>query len=241
MHAQGNRASGTSWRQVGGMAAVFLVALVTLSGVAFPQGEIPEAPAPGAALSTILDKLHGALDALDDRVDGVGWTGLADQLKEIRAVLEGLIRDVATPPTAGAEAPSLKQEVVTLDLLLHRLLDTLERLAEQTGPADAASLARERAKEAMAELRTYLEGYLRGVSSSLDRGQLALLERVARALLEEIGQRVARQSPSTQPGNPQEPRLDLLTKEISGLLERLDRFILHASVLPRAEGPATAP
>ncbi len=236
-----SRASKTSWRRAVGVALVFLVALVTLPAVALPQGAIAEAPASGAALSGILDKLHVALDALDARVDGVGWTGLADQLKEIRAVLEGLIRDVETPPAAGAEVPSLREEVITLDHLLHRLLDTLERLADRAGPANTPSGARERAKETMAELRTYLEGYLRGASSSLDRGQMALLERAARALLAEIGQRVVRQPPSTPPGNPQEPHLELLSREISGLVERLDQFILHAFVLPRAEGPTTLP
>jgi len=241
MYSRTNRASGIGWRQVMGTAAVFLVALVTLSTVALGQGETPQAPAPGSRLAVILDKLHGALDALDDRVDGVGWTGLVDQLKEIRASLERLIQEVGTPKAAGAEAPSIKEEVVKLDLLLHRLLDTLERLADRTSPATSPSPARDRAKETMAELRTYLEGYLRGVSSSLDRGQVAELERLARALLEEIGQRIARQAPSAQPGNPQEPRLELLTTEIRELLARLDQFILHAFALPPADKRPTTP
>ena len=76
MYSRTNRASGISWRQVMGTAAVFLVALVTLSTVALGQGETPQAPAPGSRLAVILDKLHGALDALDDRATasaGPAW------------------------------------------------------------------------------------------------------------------------------------------------------------------------
>lgn len=241
MHQQGTQKTRLGWGRGLGTVVLLILAVATLSIAAWAKDGAAQPPASGSPLAAMLEKLHGALAALDDRVDAVGWTGLAQPLEGTRALLDTLIQELGAAPQPGRDPPAIKDEVIKLDGLLHRLLDALERLADGGGPASGRSPAQTPAEETIAELRTYLEGYPRDVSASLDRVQLAELERAARALLEEIGRRITGSLPPAPTAKSQEPRLDLLTKEIGDLLERLDQFILHAFVLPRSDGPATAP
>ena len=242
MHARresGTRPGTNQW--LGVVLVALLAALAVLPVAGLAQDQAAKAPAPASALPAILDRLRGALDALDDRADGVGWTGLRKELEEVRALLEKLTQELGTPPASGQEPPSVREEVVKLDLLLRRLVETLERFADRAEPDRGSSVARQEAKETLAELRTWVEGYVSGVTARLDRLEPSEFERLARGLLKEVEERLAENARPGASGAQLDPKLEGLVREIERLLNRLNEFILRSFVLSPREGVTTRP
>ena len=243
MHARresGTRPGTNQW--LGVVLVALLAALAVLPVAGLAQDQAAKAPAPASALPAILDRLHGALDALDDRAaDGVGWTGLRKELEEVRALLEKLTQELGTPPASGQEPPSVREEVVKLDLRRRRLVETLERFADRAEPDRGSSAARQEAKETLAELRTWVEGYVSGVTARLDRLEPSEFERLARGLLKEVEERLAENARPGAGGARLDPKLEGLVREIERLLDRLNEFVLRSFVPSPREGATTRP
>ncbi len=150
--------------------------------------------------------------------------------------MENLLADLETPPAVDQEAPTRKEQIIKLDLTLHRLVVLLERIAAANDPDPSP-----KARETIAELRIWIDGYIAGATANMDRIEAREFERMSKALLGEVGKHLAHIAQQAQPNTPEKDRLDLVIERIEALLVQLDRFIIRAFGRPAVVRPPHQP
>ena len=220
------------WRNRGSKAisrnrAVMSVLLIALaSTILLPLTGIAQddAVAPGRhevaieGLNRILNKLEQEITHLQS----ADFPALEERLEGISLLLENLLADLEPPPVADQEGPTRKEQIIKLDLALHRLVTMLERIAAANEPDPSP-----KARETIAELRIWIDGYIAGVTADMDRIEAREFERMSKALLGEVGKHLARIAQQARPNAPEKDRLDLVIERIETLLARLDRYIIR--------------
>ncbi|UCF10731.1 MAG: hypothetical protein JSW65_03380, partial [Candidatus Bipolaricaulota bacterium] len=141
------------------LAVLFLSAIVLFAAVpastALAQEEPARPDSPIEALEGILIRLQEALVRLDE----VEIPALEEQLEAIVGLLAALLEQLeGEAPEPTEEGPTLREQVVRLDLMLHRLVETLERLARRQQAAEPPSPTEIRAREAVEELKIWVKG-----------------------------------------------------------------------------------
>jgi len=63
-------------------------------------------------------------------LSGEKFPALKDQLDSISTLLDDLVSSLKTPPSADKERPTAKEQALKLNLMLHRLVIILERIAD---------------------------------------------------------------------------------------------------------------
>lgn len=182
-------------------------------------------------LTTILNKLDQELDQLS----GDKFPALKDQLDAISSLLDDLISSLTTPPSADKEGPTMKTQAIKLDLMLHRLVAILERIADTNNPAPTPPQAK--ARDTIADLRVWINGYIEGATAEMGPIAARRYEEMARTLLTDVGKHLAKIAAQARPKTQEPSRLDVIIEHIRGQLRLLDRFILRnfrvAQRLPR--------
>ena len=234
------------WRNRGSKAisrnrAIMSVLLIALaSTILLPLTGIAQddAVAPGRrevaieGLNRILNKLEQEITHLQN----ADFPALKERLEEISLLLENLLADLETPPAADQEGPTRKEQIIKLDLTLHRLVMLLERIAAANEPDPSP-----RARETIAELRIWIDGYIAGATADMGRIEAREFERMSKALLREVGKHLARIAQQAQPNTPEKDRLDLVIERIETLLTQLDRYIIRTFGRPAVVRPPHQP
>lgn len=112
----------------------------------------------------------------------------------------------------------------------------LERIATANEPEPSP-----KARETIAELRIWIDGYIAGATANMDRIEAREFERMSKRLLGEVGKHLARIAEQAQPNAPKKGRLDLVIERIETLLTRLDRFIIRTFERPAVMRPLHQP
>ncbi len=197
-----------------------IVALFALPLIGHAEGEKQES-VPTTALTNLLDKLSQELVALQGRIAEKDHPVLEKELGAAIGLLEELLDELGTPPAEGEEKAQFRQRLGKLDIALHRLIQVLERVVDPTAP----SPEREKAKESLAELRTWVDGYLAGATVRMDPREAAEFERMARALLAEVVKTLAGNLRQAAP--PEPSALGVLLHRLQGLVARLDQALVR--------------
>ena len=228
-------------RKVSRNRAVMSVLLIALaSTILLPLTGIAQddAVAPGRrevaieGLNRILNKLEQEITHLQN----ADFPALEERLEGISLLLENLLADLETPPVADQEGPTRKEQIIKLDLTLHRLVMLLERIAAANEPDPSP-----KARETIAELRIWIDGYIAGATADMGRIEAREFERMSKALLGEVGKHLARIAQQAQPNTPEKDRLDLVIERIETLLTQLDRFIIRTFGRPAVVKPPHLP
>jgi hypothetical protein len=204
--------------------SVLLIALASTILLPFTGIAQDDTAAPGRREMAIegLSRILNRLDQEIMHLQNADSPALEERLEELSLLLENLIADLETPPAADQEGPRLKEQIIKLDLTLHRLVTMLERIATANEPEPSP-----KARETIAELRIWIDGYIAGVTANMDRNEAREFERMSKALLGEVGKHLARIAQQAQPNAPEKDRLDFVIERIEALLARLDRFIIR--------------
>ena len=177
-----------------------------------------EAAEPLPVLTSLLDKLSQELTTLQERASEKDRPLLEKGLAEALDLLARLETELeAARPAEGDRGP-LKGELVRLDIVLHRLVDVLAKVLEPAAP----SPERERAKETLGDLRTWVDGYLAGVTTRMDPREAQVFERMTRTLLAKVALALTQ---GTKPLPPEPGSLEALLHTLKGLVARLDEFL----------------
>lgn len=218
--------------------SLLLIALASMILLPFTGVAQDDAAAPGRreaaiqGLSTILNRLDQEITHLQN----ADFPALEERLEGISLLLENLIADLETPPVADQEGPTRKEQIIKLDLTLHRLVTMLERIATANEPETSP-----KARETIAELRIWIDGYIAGATANMDRVEAREFERMSKTLLGEVGKHLARIAQQARPDTPEKGRLDLIIERIETLLTRLDRFIIRTLGRPAVVKPPHLP
>jgi len=178
-------------------------------------------------LTTILNKLDQELGQLS----GEKFPALKDQLDSISTLLDDLVSSIETPPNADKERPTAKEQALKLDLMLHRLVIILERIADTTARAPTPTQAKVR--ETISDLHVWINGYIAGVTAKMGPVEAQRYEEMARSLLTNLGEHIARIAAQARPKSEEPSRLDVIIEHIRGQFRALDRFILRNFRVPR--------
>ena len=218
--------------------SVLLIVLVSTILLPFTGVAQDAATVPGRrevaieGLSRILARLEQEIAHLQN----ADFPALEERLEGISLLLENLIADLETPPAADQEGPTRKEQIIKLDLALHRLVTMLERIAAANEPDPSP-----KARETIAELRIWIDGYIAGATADMNRIEAREFERMSKALLGEVGKHLARIAQQAQPNAPEKDRLDLVIERIETLLARLDRYIIRTFGRPAVVRPPHQP
>ena len=216
------------------MLAFFItVTALPVCGLTQAEEETGEHPRVVMALTGILEKLDTQLEVLQR----VGLPPLEEQLEGIIALLEGLLGELGTPPGTDEERPPVREQIIKLDLMLHRLVFMLERLVKRTESAPQPSEAQKKTRETIAELRRWVDGYIAGATAQMGRIEAREFERMAQAMLGEIGKQLSRMAQQATKDEPEKPRLEIIIERIEALLAKLDLFIIRSFGKPPVEKP----
>lgn len=218
--------------------SLLLIALASMILLPFTGIAQDDAAAPGrrdAALQG-LSRILNRLDQEITHLQNADFPALEERLEGISLLLENLIADIETPPAADQEGPTRKEQIIKLDLTLHRLVTLLERIAATNEPDPSP-----RARETIAELRIWVDGYIAGATANMDRVEAREFERMSKRLLGEVGKHLARIAQQAQPNAPEKGRLDLVIERIETLLAQLDRFIVRTFGHPAVVKPPHLP
>ena len=218
--------------------SVLLIALASTILLPFTGIAQDDTAAPGRREMAIqgLSRILNRLDQEIMHLQNADFPALEERLEEISLLLENLIADLKTPPAADQEGPTRKEQIIKLDLMLHRLVTLIERIAVANEPGPSL-----RARETIAELRIWIDGYIAGVTADMDRNEARKFERMSKALLGEVGKHLARIAQQAQPNTPEKNRLDLVIERIETLLTQLDRFIIRTFGRPAVVRPPRQP
>lgn len=178
-------------------------------------------------LTTILNKLDQELGQLS----GEKFPALKDQLDSINALLDDLVASIETPLSADKDGPTVKTQAIKLDLMLHRLVIIMERIADSKAPE--LNPAQAKVRETISDLRVWINGYIAGVTAKMGPVEARRYEEMARTLLTDLGEHVTRIATQTRPKSEESSRLDVIIEHIRGQLRALDRFILRSFRVPR--------
>lgn len=218
--------------------SVLLIALASTILLPFTGVAQDDAATPGRR-EVAIEGLNRILNRLEQEIthlQNADFPALEERLEEVSLLLENLIADLETPLAADQEGPTRKEQIIKLDLTLHRLVTMLERIAAANEPDPSP-----RARETIAELRIWIDGYIAGVTADMDRIEAREFERMSKALLGEVGKHLARIAQQAQPNAPEKDRLDLTIERIERLLTHLDRFIVRTFGRPAVVSPPHQP
>lgn len=219
----------TNWKKLGGVVvlALMLVGVLLPSLVSFSQTD------PSATVrDKLADRLTSILSKLDQELSqlpGDKFPALKDQLDAISSLLDDLVSSLETPPGTDNEGPTAKEQALKLDVMLHRLVIILERIADTNAPAPTQSKAR----ETIADLRVWVNGYIEGATAKMGPIEARRYEEMARTLLTDLGKHVARIAAQARPKAEESSRLDRVIEHLRVQLRLLDRFIMRNFRLPR--------
>jgi hypothetical protein len=208
-------------RTLGIWAVGLVLALVTLPLAVHADEGSPDGSGPLPVLTNLLGRLDEQLVAVQSRVAEADRPLLEKELAAAVDLLEKLLNELGTPPQSDEQKPSLKEELGTLDRVLHRLLEVLETIVAPAG----LSPEKETAKEAASELRTWVDGYVAGVTTRMDPREAREFEAMARTLLGKVAETLTRGLRPTRPANPSP--LEVLLHRLQGLVARLDQALVR--------------
>ncbi len=209
-----------------------VTALLVLSPTVF--GNDTEHPRAVAGLTVILNKLDKALEALPEDK----FPALEEQLEGISNLLSDLLDELEAPPAPG-EKPQVKQQIVKLDLMLHRLVFILEGIVRRDEGVPQPSERSGKAREALEDLRIWVDGYIAGLTARMGSTEAQEFERLARIMLKDIERHVARMASHFRPKDQDAGRVEIALERIKALLTRLDVYIIRNFGRPLApESPA---
>ncbi len=217
---------------ISGILFALVVGLLAFSPVVF--GNDTEHPRAVAGLTVILNKLDKALEALPEDK----FPALEKQLEGISGLLSDLLKELGTSPAPG-EKPQVKQQIVKLDLMLHRLVFILEGIARRGNNVQQPSAPAGRAREALGDLHTWIEGYIAGLTAHMDRAKAQEFAKLARTMLKDIEQHVARMASHFRPKDQEAKRVGIAIDRIKTLLSRLDVYIIRNFGRPPAPESST--
>ncbi|UCF09969.1 MAG: hypothetical protein JSW65_07885, partial [Candidatus Bipolaricaulota bacterium] len=123
------------------------------------------------------------------------------------------------------EGPTLREQIVRLDLMLHRLVETLERLVRRQDAAEPPSPSEIRAREAVEELKIWVKGYIDGLTQGMRPEEARQFERMVGGLLEALNGHIGRIVRAAMAQHEEPTRLEVLMHRIQELVHRLDLFI----------------
>jgi hypothetical protein len=189
MQKTGHKA--THWK---GLATITLVALVMATVlvsayVGFSQ-EGPLATVDDKITDRLAKQLTTILDKLDRelaQLNGDKFPLLEDQLNAISSLLDDLDSSLHTPTDAGNDRPTAKEQVIELDLMLHRLVLILEHIASVYEPTPTKSGLH----ETISDLRVWINGYIDGATADMGPLEARRYEKMARTLLSDIEKHIA--------------------------------------------------
>ncbi len=205
---------------VGGILFALIVGIFAFSPAVFGEGA--DHPRAVAGLTVILDKLDKALEALpEDKFPALG-----EQLEGIGNLLSDLLDELETPPVPG-EKPQVKQQIVKLDLMLHRLVFILEGIVARGEGAPQPPERAGKAREALEDLQIWVDGYIAGLTARMDRIKAQEFTRLAHTMLKEIERRAARMANLTAHEDQSKGRVEIALERIKALLSRLDVYIIR--------------
>lgn len=206
-------------------AVVLLAALVAFAATPVVGGVAQEeAPAPREAAA---DVLQGILDRVVEalsHLDGEELPILQQQLTAIVELLEGLVERLEAAEAEEGE-PSLRRQVLRLDLMMRELVATLERLVARQEQASPPSPEEIRAREALAGLRSWATGYIAGMLQGMRPEQAQEFRRLAQGLLDAVAAQVARLVGGVIDRHEEPTALEILLARVQELVRRLDAFI----------------
>lgn len=228
-----------NWRRVQAIMALvvvlFLVATTSpvFAGLADSDQEPDNKPQAMAPLTRILERLEAVIEPLQE----MKFPVLEAQLEEILALLDKLNQEWGTPPQSGEDKPPIREKLVKLDLMLHRLVFVLEGIVERADVAPRHLPKREQAQGALEDLKHWIDGYIASATRRMDRIEAREFERTAKALLGEVGKRFNRMVHRAKEYQPEKARLEILLGRIEALLADLDRFIIRSFGRPPTDRP----
>ncbi len=162
-------------------------------------------------LSDILQRLEGELSALEaPRAEQ-----LEDALEQLVELIEDLL-DAFETPTGSSDRPSIQARLLRLDERLHKLISVLNRLF-----SDDAAIVRPGAREALDDLRNWVDGYIDGATAGMTPEAAEKLEHGVHAMVCDLAQRIGETLRGAQPDAPDFPKLERLLDR----LQRLDTLI----------------
>ena len=233
MHRQGIKRIGFGKvAVVSGILFTMVTALLLISPAVF--GNDTEHPRAVAGLTVILNKLDKALEALPEDK----FPALEKQLKGIGDLLSDLVDELKTPPDEGAK-PQVKAQIVKLDLMLHRLVFILEGIARRNEGVPQPVAASGKARAALGDLRVWVDGYIAGLTARMNKPEAREFARLARVMLKDIEQHVARMASHFRPNDQGAKRVVIAVDRIKALLARLDLYIIRNFGRPPAPAPST--
>jgi len=233
--AKHNRSSGWAHTVMTMAVACFIVimALPVSAGVGHSEERQGGQPPALVGLTSILERLDAELE----RLQHAEFPALEEQVEGILGLLEELSEELAVAPDSDEGRPRIEEQLVKLDLMLHRLVAVLERIVERADAAPKPSPERERAQEELKELRQWVDGYIAGATRRMGRIEAQQFERTTKAMLGEIAKQLHRIGQRAREYQPEKARMELLTERIEVLLARLDRFIIQSLGQPPMEEP----
>ncbi len=193
------------------------VALVAFPPAVHADEGRPDGAGPLPILTNLLEKLDEELVGLQGRVAEEDRPLVEKELAQAIELLEKLLNELGTPPQSDEQKPSLKEELGQLDRVLHRLLEVLETIVAPAGPSPA--------KEAASELRTWVDGYVAGVTTRMDPREAREFEAMTRTLLGKVAETLTRGLHPTRPADPSP--LEVLLHRLEGLVARLDQALVR--------------
>jgi len=225
---RGERGLPTRFFLISLMMAVLIGALIFPALGGIDDGSERAAPGAGAVMQ-MLSRLRTELQGLEQ----FEIPALGEQLEALISMLEDLLADVPVGHEE-AQAQPVRDEIIKLDLMLHRLVFTLNRLEER-----ALSVAPEprggEKTDAMAELGAWVDGYVAGITSQMGRDQARQFELTARGLLGEVRGYLRAREGGKVGEKPLQPRLMIFTERLEDLLAKLDLLIIRSFVGPHVE------
>ncbi len=164
-------------------------------------------------LSDILVRLERKLSALE--------TPPAERLEygveEIAELVEGLLRNLEV--TSDETPEGVGQRVARLRLMLRQLVSVLESVI------DVSTTAQPSAREALADLWIWVDGYLEGVTAGMDDRMADRIETMAHEMVRDLAARLADMLRRAQQDAPAETRLEALTDPLKELIQQMDRLL----------------
>jgi len=205
-----------------------LMAVLVSSSVGFSQND-PSATACeklADRLTTILSKLDRELVKLPDE----NFPMLEEQLQAISSLLNDLVSSLETPSGMDKEGPTAKEQAIKLDLMLHRLVAMLERIARANNPDSTPTQMK--ARDTIGDLRGWVDGYIAGVTAKMGPVEARRYEEMARTLLADVGEHLARAVAHVRSKDEEPSRIEVIIRHITGQLLLLDRFIVRTFGAP---------
>ena len=219
----GTRRSGRTSRAC--LVAALMIVAAIPAGAVLAQAEPPVAPVEGTLerLAELLGRLEAELAALE----APAAERLEEGLERIIELLRGLLAEFDRPRDDQGEN-GIQARIVRLDLMLHRLLYVLDEIVEGSGDTPA----RPRAREAVEDLRDWVDGYVGGMTAGMDPRTAERVERAAHEMVLDLAGRMADMAKDARSRSHGRPVLARLVERLEELLFRLDGFILHRTSEP---------